>query len=387
MAILGPVVGLVTGLGVWMTESDHPGTVPAGEEPRELADWRFTGPEAEALRKDALRRATVRIAPASGVSLPATFADGTSPPAATPCRYVNHSPSGTTPKFHCVVDEGTVVKVKYGRNAEIHAEAAATRLVRALGFAADDVGILARLRCYGCPRLPFESALLLSLIGLREQLGSSGHESGYTDFEWVSVERQFPAPAIATDEQEGWAWWELKDAVAAGADLDALRLLAAFLGHWDNKAENQRLVCLDGPQATPNQPCQKPLLMMQDLGATFGPPKVNLANWRQMPIWDDPRACRLSMRMLPYHGATFSEIAISEEGRAQLARQLTALSGADIRTLFADARFPQYYSPTPDDRDLAAWVEAFRARVDQIVKAGPCPKNSQPPTPNSQTSG
>jgi len=280
--------------------------------------------------------------------------------------------------------------VKYGRNPEIHAEAAATRLVRALGFAADAVSIVPRLRCYGCPRLPFESAVLLSAIGFREQPGIYGQQTGYTDFDWVSVERQFPAPPIATEESEGWAWWELKSSFAPRADLDALRLLAAFLGHWDNKAENQRLVCLDFQTASDvvNQGCQKPLAMMQDLGATFGPPKVNLANWRQMPIWDDPRACRLSMRLLPYHGGTFSKVAISEEGRAQLARQLTALRETDIRTLFADARFPQFYSATPDDRDLAAWVDAFRTRVDQIVKAGPCPRlNSQPPTSNSQTSG
>ena len=80
--------------------------------------------------------------------------------------------------------------------------------------------------------------------------------------------------------------------------------------------------------------------------------------------------------MLPYHGATFSEVAISEEGRTQLARQLTTLSDADVRRLFSDARFPQYYSPTSDDRDLAAWLDAFHARVDQIVKAGPCPTSS-----------
>lgn len=360
----------------------------AGPDPRELADWQFTGPEAEALRKDALRRATVRIAPASPVSLPpAAFAGGANPSATTLCRYVNHTPSGTTPKFHCVLDDGTVVKVKYGRNAEIHAEAAATRLVRALGFAADEVGIVPRLRCYGCPRLPFESALLLSLIGF-EQRGSEGHDTGYTDFEWVSVERRFPAPAISTEKQKGWAWWELEDARAPQADLDAMRLLAAFLGHWDNKAENQRLVCLDEAQVRSNQPCQKPLLMMQDLGATFGPSKVNLANWQRTPIWDDSRACRLSMRMLPYRGATFSEVAISEEGRAQLARQLTMLSDADVQTLFSDARFPQFYSPTPDDRDLAAWLGAFHARVDQVANAGPCPRdNSQSPTPNSQTPG
>ena len=40
---------------------------------------------------------------------------------------------------------------------------------------------------------------------------------------------------------------------APRAHVDALRLLAVFLAHWDNKAENQRLVCLSEtwPQGTP----------------------------------------------------------------------------------------------------------------------------------------
>ena len=45
--------------------------------------------------------------------------------------------------------------------------------------------------------------------------------------------------------RQGWAWWELKDVNAPRVDLDALRLLAVFLAHWDNKADNQRLVCME----------------------------------------------------------------------------------------------------------------------------------------------
>jgi hypothetical protein len=37
---------------------------------------------------------------------------------------------------------------------------------------------------------------------------------------------------------------------ATRAELDALRLTAILLGHWDNKASNQRLVCEEGPAAT-----------------------------------------------------------------------------------------------------------------------------------------
>ena len=370
----GSALGLVVALGAWMLGSDHPGAAPPGRDPKRPGEWHFTGPDAEALRQDALRRAVVRIGAAENVSLPSRIdheKDSSAPP--LPCRFANEPPSGTTPKFRCVAESGELLKVKYGRNAEIHAEAAATRLVRALGFAADDVILVPRVRCYGCPRLPFESALILSLLRLREQLGAHGHDEGYTDFEWVSVEHRFPAPSITTEQTEGWAWWELKTSAAPRADLDALRLLAAFLEHWDNKSENQRLVCLDGVDAATNQRCAKPLAMIQDLGATFGPHKVNLAMWQQTRIWADARTCRLNVRTLPYHGATLPEVQISEEGRLQLARQLARISDADVAALFEDARFPEYYSATPDERDLDAWVEAFRSRVDQVANAGPCP--------------
>src|SRR5206468_4506725 len=61
------------------------------------------------------------------------------------------------------------------------------------------------------------------------------------------------------DGEPGWAWWELKDSEAPRADLDALRLLAVFLAHWDNKAGNQRLVCLDPAPRVPDQPCAQPV--------------------------------------------------------------------------------------------------------------------------------
>jgi hypothetical protein len=112
--------------------------------------------------------------------------------------------------------------------------------------------------------------------------------------------------------------------------------------------------------------------MIQDLGATFGPEKVNLARWRGLPVWADRRRCVASMRALPYQGATFNDVTISEEGRLALAQRLAALGDDRVRQLFLDARFPQFYSGTDDARDLEQWTAAFRDRVDQIVHAGPC---------------
>lgn len=337
------------------------------------------GPKGPALRDDALRRAAiyldasdraaVRLDPADTVRLQPFDENAVS------CRFIREDPSGTSAKFSCELEDGQIIKVKYGRNPEIQAEAAATQLLHALGFAADDVTVVPRVRCYGCPRFPFFTMQVLWLTRTTNLLGPHGYEDGYTDFEWAGVERKFAAPPIETETQEGWAWFELKASEAPRADVDALRLLAVFLAHWDNKSSNQRLVCLDQPAPARDQRCARPLLMIQDLGATFGPEKVNLARWRDLPVWADRQRCIVSMRTLPYMGATFRDVEISEEGRAQLARQLSALDESAVRTLFADARFPQFYSGTDDTRDLDAWTAAFRSRVDQIVTAGPCPSS------------
>ena len=113
--------------------------------------------------------------------------------------------------------------------------------------------------------------------------------------------------------------------------------------------------------------------MIQDLGATFGPSKVNLARWKEFPIWSDRDACRVSLRRMPFQGGTFPDVAISEEGRIGLGRRLASLTAAEVQTLFASARFPDYHAGTDDRRDVAAWHGAFRSRVDQILTAGPCP--------------
>lgn len=359
----------LAGVSTWLLAAQEQGELPPGHYvATPQATWLLTGPNAQALRRDALNRASVRLpGPRRGV-VPAGPLRGTRPtyaadPVELTCRFLSGEPTGTSAKFDCVLDGGQIIKVKYSRNPEIHAEAAASRLLTALGYAADEVRIVRRVRCYGCPRFPFLTSQLLWLARTPDLLSPHGYDDAYSDFEWVAVERRFDAPAIETEQVEGWAWFELNASQAPRADLDAFRLLAIFLAHWDNKSENQRLVCLDEGPAAPNQPCSQPLLMIQDLGGTFGPTKVNLTGWRNLPVWIEPRQCTVSMRALPWEGATFPAARISEEGRVQIGRQLAGLSDDAVRTLFADARFNAYYSSTDDERDLEAWMAAFRHRV------------------------
>lgn len=356
----------VIGISTWMAAADYPAIPPTGHfEEHAAPEWTLTGPDAAAKRKDILRRASFVLPERFQHlrdSLPADLLSHAVPS----CRFVPGELSGTTPKFDCVFANGDSVKVKYGHDAEIHGEAAATTLLRLLGYASDVVTIVPRLRCYGCPRHPFLALHLrrsLHMPFVREQI-----DNGFTDFEWVSVEHKFPAPAIETDTVSGWEWRELDGVDAPRAEVDAFRLLAAFLAHWDNKSANQRLVCLDSPRA-PQDECEHPLAMIQDLGASFGPPKVNLARWRDLPIWHDRTTCMLSMRTLPFEGATFEDVTVSEEGRALAAERLGAVKDEQIERLFADARFPQFQVGTDDQRDLKAWTAAFKSRVKQIADA------------------
>src|SRR5262249_28379132 len=143
----------------------------------------------------------------------------------------------------------------------------------------------------------------------------------------------------------GWAWWELGaiDPAAGGAgraEGGALRLIAIFLGDWGTKSPNPRLVCLSGEPPRPGGP--PPLAVLHDAGPTLGPRGVDLDGWRRTPIWTDAATCTVSMKGLPYQGATFVDARIGEAGRRLLADELRQLSPAQVRALFAGARFSEF---------------------------------------------
>jgi hypothetical protein len=261
-----------------------------------------------------------------------------------------------------------VIKVKYGLTRERQAEVAASRLLTRLGFGADDMFVVPAVRCFGCPRRPFEVSWVADHIRLAPALLRRIAADRYVDFEWTAVERRFDAQPIESDRSQGWAFYELDGGAednGANADgRDALRLAALLLAHWDNKADNQRLVCLDKPHSGPS--CARPFAFIQDLGATFGPNKVDLDSWREAPIWSDPAQCTVSMRTLPYGGGTFRDRRIGEGGRQRLLRELQAITQPDAEAMFAQALFE---SP-------GAWASVFVEKVGQIRDAGPCPSAS-----------
>ena len=358
------IVLVVLGGVAWLAPPGRDPSVPAFAAPRERADWTPDRTSKEEARFELLRKARVWTAadPATA-NLAVNPADPTATLSAplVQCRYLSTPAHGTTAKFDCVLPDGEVVKVKYGHTGEIHAEVAATRLLSALGFGADRMYLVPRLRCYGCLRHPFYAVLALDYVRARDVVTRSIADERYTDFEWVAVERRLDGTPVETDTQQGWSWFELdsvESSIGANrAERDALRLAAMLLAHWDNKSANQRLILRPEPFA-----------YIHDLGATFGPNKLDLEGWRDAPVWSDRRACAVSMKSFPYNGGTFPDARISEAGRRLLARQLQSLSEQQIHNLFASARFPAFKPSIA----VNAWAEVFQSKVRQIVGAGPC---------------
>jgi hypothetical protein len=335
-----------------------------------------------ALRERVLASARVWHPPTTPIGA-ARFSDNPSGPSSirttdqVSCRFVPEPVNGTTPKFNCQLATGEVVKIKYGaRNAEVFAEVAATRLLAALGFSADHMYVVDKVTCRGCPSLPFPALRCHALTGWRSCFFGALDEQRSVELDTAVLERPLEGRKIESVDGQGWAWYEVDriDASAGGAtraEIDGLRLMAVLLAHWDNKAENQRLVCLAGNDLADGS-CLRAVALMQDLGSTFGPRKVDLENWRRVPVWSDASACRVSMKQLPYAGATFPDAQISEEGRTFVLDLLNQLSQQQLEELFDGARITSYDAVSGESRSARAWARAFQEKVRQIREAGPC---------------
>ena len=335
------------------------------------------------LRDEALRSARVWRTPAVPVARanlagnppgPGGFETG----AEVTCRFLPKAVGGTSPKFNCELPGGDTIRVKYGvANPEGHAEVAATRLLAALGFPADQMFVVKKVRCLGCPQFPLpgaevprryrpRSGVLRRRYRLlaRRRLRSGGGRAPASRREDRGLQGPGLGVVRARSHRPG------ARGIAAG-EVDALRLMAMLLAHWDNKAENQRLVCASGNRV--EHGCRQALVIVQELGATFGPRKVDLANWQRTRIWSDAGTCTVSMETLPYKGGTFPKHR-RLGGRAALhPRPPRAALGSNNWGICCTAsRVTSSDQVSAAARSAEPWVAAFRDKVRQIREAGPC---------------
>ena len=330
-------------------------------------------------RLDALSRAIVWQQPRVPIALAHLGADPKQPQSLE-CTFLVTELGGTAAKFDCGLPSGEQIRVKYGRSPEIPSEIASARLLHALGFGADNMMLVEKLRCYGCPAEPFLTMRTLGLANAQDLYGKVMNKASFKDFEWVAVERKHYGRPIETEQLEGWAFFELdlidqKKGGAPRAHVDALRLLAVLIAHWDNKSENQRLVCLSEKDWPDGGKCSRPMAMLQDIGSAFGPRKVDLPKWEKTALWSDRATCTATMDDLPYDGATFKPVKISDAGRKHLARLLQHLTDEQLTALFSGARFDQSkgmigFAASP----VSEWVRVFKSKVQRISEGPSCPQ-------------
>jgi hypothetical protein len=273
------------------------------------------------------------------------------------CDFVERKMSGHSRKFYCAIQPDDIVKVRYGPvNGEVQGSVLATRLLWALGFAADRVYPV-RVRCRGCATDPWNN----------RQRVNDVHE-----FDPAVIER----PAAGVEMREGskeaeWAWPELElvEAAHGGApleQLDALRLLAVFMQHTDTKPKQQRLLCLPGGLRMDGV-CERPFLLLHDVGLTFGhanefnrnkEASVNLEEWAATPVWRNAADC--VGHLGKSNTGTLENPRIGEAGRRFLAALLEQLTDGQLRDLFEVAGV--------DRRALGSGAHAAPARIDDWIR-------------------
>ena len=347
------------------------------------------------------------------------------------CRFIEPEgmtrPGGMTEKFSCDY-QGRMLRVKYHSSREynpgIWGEVLSTRLFWALGLPADAVYPV-KIICEGCPDAPWlyiyeyfrtkfpdqvlaqavsatrRSQLAADLTRAKQYVETHRDRRSTQVIEDAQVEIQYPAATIERCRDQGWNWAEEFNYVAEidansrrrlNIERDALALLAAFIQHADNKPEQQRLICANPSGAGDN--CSDPILMIHDLGLTFGGgwersargvlragqhrgvySSIHLDKFLAAPLWQDADRCITQVR----HIRSGTEISrrVSEEGRKFLADKLAQLvsNEQDLVDLFSAARVERRPVRVRNAQgrvyknsySTAEWMEAFKKRAQAII--------------------
>lgn len=327
-------------------------------------------------------------------------ADGTATFPQITCQFVEpervNELGGKSPKFQCGKCTGAdkagcnvdkTLKVKFGKgaddNGEVYAEVIATRLLWALGYKVDAVYPV-RVTCKNCPDDPWK---------IYKDFTPGAGARAERQYTAALIERKYEGPKIEEKswpeekDGQGWSFDEVERArqrmPEGGAPTDhwsALKLLAAFIKHADNKAANQRLVCL--PDAvTEDGKCNAPFLMIQDMGATFGgggqlfgsigaDSKARYDEWSGTKVWKYRSSCTASLFSFWY-----SEPVVTNSGRAFLANLLSKITDKHLRDIFTASRIVERGETLKENGQrrpvtVDDWIKAFNEKKAELNQ--PC---------------
>jgi hypothetical protein len=153
-----------------------------------------------------------------------------------PFVFVEEVTSGSSPKFEIRDAQGVTWRVKLGDEAR--PETAATRLIWAVGYFADENYLVPKLVVQG----------LKDLSRGKDLIGPGGVVQS------ASLERKIPGQKKVGN----WDW--KKGPFVGKRELDGLRVLMALINNWDLKTSNNAIYEVNGEQR----------YVVSDLGGTFG---------------------------------------------------------------------------------------------------------------------
>lgn len=303
--------------------------------------------------------------------------------------------SGLTRKFVCTLATGVAakptldIKVKYGpENPEVNSELIGTRLLWALGFAADRMYFMKTTRCYGCSEDPFKKRDLdPTSYEVPREFSPTAIERKYDGssirkptIKYVTTPGPHPHQKPVASSLAGWKFDELLNVVSDDPRIradqemkrNALTLLATFINHVDSKAQNQRLVCMVPLDA--NGKCNgRVVMMIQDLGAAFGKGfhltkgsllRVNHQGWTSTPIWREPARCKAGTSF--WFTQSFKYAIVTESGREFLVKLLKGFSAGAAGRKRVEDLFRAGHVELRSAATAEQWADTFMAKVKEL---------------------
>jgi hypothetical protein len=319
------------------------------------------------------------------------------------CDFVPKLMSGLTEKFLCKLEDGRIFKVKYNdgsRFKEAIGEVLGTRMFWALGFYADTMRAV-RVTCRNCQRHPWTYVREKKNKQRLDENGELGPlppeaEVGTYTIDPAAIEEKLDADAIEREKDQGW-WWSSLDDVdesaggASRAQLDALKLLMAFVQNSDNKSRQNTLACLRDDiveDETGRVTCRRPIMYVDDIGSVFGEGgfitgyegRVDYEGWKKRRVWRNSKTCRARLVGIGgiFRPSNLRNPKIGEGGRALLAGELEQLSDAQIADLFRASRIDSLHETMRDDHGgrrevtIDDWVQLFKKKREEITSHPAC---------------
>lgn len=335
---------------------------------------------------------------------------------------------GKTPKFKCKSEDGKKHKIRYdlelrtadvdgqkvdlGRSAwkilyhnmEVHTGPVVSKMMSAFQFAANEVNPV-NVTCRKCPLDPFSVVARGMESGYAKKYVKQNvdyfqrklskdvltYRSSELVFKLAVEEKELDAFDIQDAEfdknlTQGWSFDEI---YAMGSptklqliERQAFGMILALFQHADAKPEQQRLIC-EKQSLSADGKCEKPVLMVSDIGYTLGKGTVNMLSQSRFNSkdWNDqpPFLEKFANKPVPLEkclvninarsSSAFHPFYISKEGALLASKILEAVSPKQYDSYFSRSRSELVHQPRPDQ-----WTGILLDKINKIAQRAPkCP--------------